>query len=90
MPFIPRSLGSFYLHYKILAAANFLLVAIPALGAPVGRPQSNFAAIFVTRKLESLGYRAAVFATFSHFSRTTTCDKQVDTRHIPRQHGVAR
>jgi len=79
MPFIPRSLGSFYLHYKILAAATFLLV-IHALGAPVGRPQSNFAAIFVTRKLESLGYRSAVFATFSHFSRTTTCDKQVDTR----------
>jgi len=46
-----------------------------------GWPRLGFAKIFGIRKLDSLGYRVALFAWsmwFSRFSRTTTCDRQTD------------
>jgi len=45
-----------------------------------GSPRLNFAKIFGFRKLESLGYRAALLrdTTLSRFSRTSTCDRRTD------------
>jgi len=44
----------------------------------------SFVKIFGIRKLESLGYRVALLRdpTFSDFSRTPTCDRQMTTAYI--------
>jgi len=51
----------------------------------------NFVEIFGARKLKSLVYRVASFAwyyTFSHFSRTPTCDRQTDRQTYTRRRHI--
>ena len=71
---------------------------LTCIWCPVGGlPRSNFEKIFGNRKLESLGYRAALLAVlmFSHFSRTpehrlvTDTDRQTQ-RHTTMAESIAR